>query len=313
MDLALVLLLARLLFGLAMAAHGAQKLFGWFGGYGLAGTAGFMESLGFKPGRLFTLAAGGSEFAGGLLIAFGLGGPVGPMLVIATMVVAIATVHLGKGFFVSTNGPEVPLLYIALSVVFAVVGYGVYSLDALLGWASVWTATYVWAALGLGVLGGLLNLAVRRKAPQVGGRGLEPAVQRLDLRGTLRRDDLFERRLLGRPVRGFPGGEASLEDADVLEAVGAQLLGDLLGQVAVAFFVVEHDRLVDGDRNRQALGGEQVVRAVAHGAADLAASLVLAHVEDRGAVLTQRKQLVGRYLHPGYPTRRTPEPNERAR
>jgi putative oxidoreductase len=171
MDLALALLLARLLFGLAMAAHGAQKLFGWFGGYGLAGTAGFMESLGFRPGKLFTLAAGGSEFIGGLLIAFGLGGPIGPLLVIATMVVAIATVHLGKGFFAATNGPEIPLLYIALSVIFAAVGYGVYSLDALLGWSSFWTPAYVWGALVLGVIAGLLNLAVRRKAPQAVAEG----------------------------------------------------------------------------------------------------------------------------------------------
>ena len=58
------LLLARVVFGLLMAAHGTQKLFGWFGGYGLAGTGGFFESLGFRPGRLFAAAAGGTEFVG---------------------------------------------------------------------------------------------------------------------------------------------------------------------------------------------------------------------------------------------------------
>src|SRR6187549_3837397 len=97
------LLLARVVFGLLMAAHGSQKLFGWFGGYGIAGTGGYFESLGFRPGRLFAAAAGGTEFIGGLLVAFGLLGPLGPAMIIATMVVAIATVHWAHGVFAQNN------------------------------------------------------------------------------------------------------------------------------------------------------------------------------------------------------------------
>src|SRR5947209_19765732 len=93
------ILVLRLVFGLIMAAHGAQKLFGWFGGYGIAGTGGFFESLGFHPGRLFAAAAGASEFGGGLLLAFGLFGPAGPALVIGVMTVAALSVHWPNGLF----------------------------------------------------------------------------------------------------------------------------------------------------------------------------------------------------------------------
>src|SRR5919109_3686243 len=93
------LFVIRLVLGLAMAAHGAQKLFGWFGGHGLAGTGGFLEQqLGFRPGRLFALAAGLGEFGGGLLLALGFLGPVGPAIMIAVMIVAMRTVHVGHGF-----------------------------------------------------------------------------------------------------------------------------------------------------------------------------------------------------------------------
>src|SRR5215213_11040185 len=87
------LLLARLILGALMVGHGSQKLFGWFGGYGIAGTGGFFESLGFRPGRFFAMAAGASEVIGGLLVALGLLGPLGPATIIAVMIVAIATVH----------------------------------------------------------------------------------------------------------------------------------------------------------------------------------------------------------------------------
>ena len=169
MDLAL--LLVRLI-GLGFAAHGAQKLFGSFGGYGIAGTAGWMESIGFKPGRLFAVAAGFSEFAGGLLVALGLFGPLGPMLIISVMVVAILTVHGPSGFFNQNNGYELPLVYIALAIVLAFTGPGTYSLDTLFGISNVWTPALQWSAVGLGFLGGLLNVAARRKpaaAPQTAG------------------------------------------------------------------------------------------------------------------------------------------------
>ncbi len=163
MDIALPLLIVRLVIGLGFASHGAQKLFGWFGGYGLAGTGGFFESIGFKPGKLFAGAAGASELIGGLLLALGLGGPIGPLLIIAVMVVAILAVHLPNGFSSAKNGYELPLLYAMIAVAFAFVGYGAYGIDALLGWNTVWTPALEWAAVGLGIVGGLLNVAARRK------------------------------------------------------------------------------------------------------------------------------------------------------
>lgn len=162
MDLAL--LIVRIVVGLGFAAHGAQKLFGAFGGYGLAGTGGFFESIGFRPGRAFAAAAGFSEFAGGLLIALGLFGPIGPMLVFAVMTTAILSVHLPKGFFITDGGYELNLAYMGLALLFAVGGYGAYSLDAALGIASFWTPALDWGAVALGIVGGLANMAVR-KAP----------------------------------------------------------------------------------------------------------------------------------------------------
>src|ERR1700682_1124116 len=103
------LLVARLVFGTVMAAHGAQKLFGWFGGYGIAGTGGFFESVGFRPGRALALAAGIGETASGLLMALGLFGPIGPAVMLSVMVVA-SSLHWSNGLFAMSNGIELPLL-----------------------------------------------------------------------------------------------------------------------------------------------------------------------------------------------------------
>ena len=157
------LLLARLVFGLLMAAHGSQKLFGWFGGHGIAGTGGFFESLGFRPGRFFAAAAGTTEFIGGLLIAFGVLGPLGPAMVIATMIVAMATVHWPNGIFAQNGGIEVPLLYAVGAAALALIGYGAHSLDAVLQLS--WSAPVIWTVLALGVLGGAANLAIRKTTP----------------------------------------------------------------------------------------------------------------------------------------------------
>ena len=157
------LLLARVVFGLLMAAHGSQKLFGWFGGYGLAGTGGFFESLGFRPGKLFAAAAGGTEFVAGLLVALGLLGPLGPALIVSVMIVAIATVHWSHGLFAQNNGIEMPLLYAVTAAALALIGNGTYSVDALL--SLTWAPEVVYAVLALGIVGGFGNLAIRRTAP----------------------------------------------------------------------------------------------------------------------------------------------------
>ena len=98
------LFLLRVGLGLLMAAHGAQKLFGWFGGYGLTGTGGFMEGLGFRPGRLFAAAAGGTEVVSGVLMLLGLLGPVGPALMVSVMIVAAISAHWKNGLFAQAGG-----------------------------------------------------------------------------------------------------------------------------------------------------------------------------------------------------------------
>ncbi len=157
------LLLIRVIFGLTMAAHGAQKLFGWFGGYGLAGTGGFFESLGFRPGHMFAAAAAFSEFVGGSLFALGLFGPVGPALILAVMLVASISVHLRNGFFATANGVELPLLIATAVVGVALIGFGSFSLDAALGLAAIWTPGLIGLALAVGVIGGIANLLLRKK------------------------------------------------------------------------------------------------------------------------------------------------------
>src|SRR5215211_3817615 len=98
-TLSIGLLVIRLVIGLVMAAHGAQKLFGWFGGYGLNKTGEFFVHLGFQQGRAFATAASVAEITSGLLFALGFLGPVGPALMISVMIVAIITVHWSNGLF----------------------------------------------------------------------------------------------------------------------------------------------------------------------------------------------------------------------
>jgi putative oxidoreductase len=168
-TLSIGLLVARVVIGLMMAAHGAQKLLGWFGGYGLNKTGEFFVQLGFQPGRAFAAAASLAEITSGLLLALGFLGPIGPALMISVMIVAMITVHWEHGLFATNNGVEVPLLYATAALALALTGYGRYSLDAWLGLADRWTTTATWIVLGAGALGGFANLAIRRRSTATAG------------------------------------------------------------------------------------------------------------------------------------------------
>lgn len=126
-------LIVRLTTGGLLAGHGAQKVFGAFGGYGLEGTAGWLESLDLKPGKQWALAAGASELGGGLLTALGLFHPVGPISSLGAMTVAIRKAHWGKPIWVTEGGAELPLTNISIAIALSLVGAGRYSLDELFG------------------------------------------------------------------------------------------------------------------------------------------------------------------------------------
>ncbi|HBZ93711.1 DoxX family protein [Pseudomonas sp. UBA7530] len=122
----------RIIAGITFAAHGAQKLFGWFGGYGLAGVAQWMESIGLAPGYLMALMAGSAEFFGGVALIIGLLVRPAAAVLAVTMLVAIFTVHLANGFFMSNNGYEFALALLAISVALVFEGAGKLSIDSKL-------------------------------------------------------------------------------------------------------------------------------------------------------------------------------------
>src|SRR5687767_10956160 len=128
------LLLLRLTIGFTLAAHGAQKLFGWFGGYGLAATGHAMESLGFHPGRRHAFMAGLVETGGGVLLALGLLTPLGAALAASVMIVAAVTAHVRNGFFITSGGYEYNLVLGVAALALAFTGPGAVSIDALAGY-----------------------------------------------------------------------------------------------------------------------------------------------------------------------------------
>ena len=129
MDIALLVL--RLVVGLLMAGHGAQKLFGWFRGHGITGTAGWLGSIGFRPPRLWAWVAGLSEFGGGVLFALGLCTPLGSVGIASAMLTAIVRAHWPK-IWATEHGFELPLTYLVVAVAVGVTGPGAYSLDTAL-------------------------------------------------------------------------------------------------------------------------------------------------------------------------------------
>jgi len=129
----LALLGARLAVGGGMAAHGTQKAFGWFDGPGPENAAKLMHGLGFRPGETYAALGSWNEIIAGKLIGWGLGGPIGPAILISTMIVAAGSVHWSKGFFSQNGGFELPLIYSAAALTLAATDYGALSLDELIG------------------------------------------------------------------------------------------------------------------------------------------------------------------------------------
>jgi putative oxidoreductase len=158
------LLILRLVVGLGLAAHGAQKLFGWFGGYGIAGTGQFLEQLGFRPGRLHAAQAGIAETVGGLFLAAGFLTPAAAAAVVAVMLVAAVSVHISKGFFAHSGGYEYTLVLAAAAVALAFTGPGAISLDQAVGIS--WSGErWGLGALAAGLVGGAVPLLARKTAP----------------------------------------------------------------------------------------------------------------------------------------------------
>ncbi|MGO4891487.1 DoxX family protein [Flavobacterium sp. W21_SRS_FM6] len=131
-DAGLAPLALRLPVGIIFIAHGAQKLFGAFGGYGLEGTGQWMASIGLEPGYLMALMAGGAEFFGGLFILLGLLTRPTALVLAVTMLVAIVTVHVGNGLFMANNGYEFGLALFAASVSLMFSGSGKVAIDNII-------------------------------------------------------------------------------------------------------------------------------------------------------------------------------------
>ncbi|HEX6291065.1 MAG TPA: DoxX family protein [Herpetosiphonaceae bacterium] len=151
------LLALRLTAGGLMAGHGAQKLFGAFGGYGLEGTGGWLESIGLKPGKNWAMMAGGAEFGSGMLTALGFLHPLGPISMFGPMIMAWTTVHTGKPIWATSGGAELPLMYLATASALGLTGPGSYSLDEAFGVEVptslvLLTAAGVAAGIGAGIM-----------------------------------------------------------------------------------------------------------------------------------------------------------------
>ena len=162
----LALFAARQAIGQGMAAHGAQKALGWFEGPGPVAAAQMMHGLGFRPGETYARLASWTEIVSGELIAVGLGGPIGPAMLLSSMIVAQRSVHWPNGFFAQKGGIELGLVYGAAALTFAVSDYGSLSADALLGRrATLKNPIFTTLTLAGAVSAALLILGSRRTAP----------------------------------------------------------------------------------------------------------------------------------------------------
>ena len=163
------LLIVRVVVGVLFVLHGTQKLFGWFGGYGLEGTAGFMGQLRYRQPKLAALSAGVFETGAGLFLAAGFLTPLASAAIVGVMINATVSAKWSQGLI---GGFELDLLYAAIAAGLAFTGAGAHSLDAALGWALAGTTWGVISiALGIAVAG--LVLAGRAPARAVAQQGAE--------------------------------------------------------------------------------------------------------------------------------------------
>lgn len=149
------LLVLRLVLGLVMAGHGAQKLFGWFGGGGPRGTGAMFGQLRFRYPVIMAVVAGLGEFGGGLLLASGLLTPLAAVAIAGVMINAVVTVHLRNGLWATQGGYEYNLVILTAAVAIAAISPGRYSLDALIGWAD--DISGVWWGVGALVVAAVLS------------------------------------------------------------------------------------------------------------------------------------------------------------
>jgi putative oxidoreductase len=159
------ILFLRVVLGSIMAAHGAQKLFGWFGGGGPRGTADGFTQLRFRAPLLLALAAGLAELGGGLLIAAGLLTPLAALAIAVVMLNAIGTVHWPNGFWNTRGGYEFNLLVLTAAVAIAATGAARFSLDNLIGWAD--NINGLWWGVGviaISVLVSAVTLTIGRRS-----------------------------------------------------------------------------------------------------------------------------------------------------
>jgi putative oxidoreductase len=159
------LLILRVVVGLILAAHGAQKLFGWWGGPGMAGWVQVVTKLRIRPAAPWAWIAALSEFGGGLLLALGLLSPLGSLAIAGAMLVAIATVHWANGLWNGKRGYEFNLTLLASVTALALTGPGTYSLDQAIGIHLPEPLTLVVGTIAL-IVGVAATLASRRPAAE---------------------------------------------------------------------------------------------------------------------------------------------------
>lgn len=160
----LALLIVRLIVGLGMASHGSQKLFKWFGGSGPHGMAQYFAKLRFPVPLAFAILAGTGELVGGVLLAAGWLGAIGPALIISVMIVATFSEHLPHGFYNYNGGYELPAMYAMAALAVAFSGSGVYALDSLAPISILAGPLAAWIAIAAGVVLAFITLECRLPA-----------------------------------------------------------------------------------------------------------------------------------------------------